>query len=134
MQFIPTQSEVSSLQTMDDSERLQYFLTRTVEAEEIWALADDEGWILIDDNGRVLLQIWPYKQLAHKYIDDESDCYPGATSLDHFVHSLLYHLIQQSIELEIMPLKDISGVRLSARKLSELYESLLEAGDYYLEG
>lgn len=134
MQFTPTQSELSSLQTMDLSERLQYFLTRTVEAEEIWALSDDEGWILVDDNDCIVLRIWPYKQLAHDYTGEDVDGYPGATSLDHFVQSLLPHLVEQNIELEILPLNTIPGVRITARKLSELYESLLEAGDYYLEG
>jgi hypothetical protein len=134
MQFIPTQNEISSLNTMENSERLQYFLTRTIEAEEVWALSDNEGWILQEDNDCIVLQLWPYQQLAREYANQDTSCYPAATSLDHFVHSLIAHLIQQNIELDILPLKNKPGVRISASKLNELYESLLEAGDYYLEG
>ena len=134
MQFNPTQSELNSLADMDGTERLQYFLTRTVEAEEVWALSDDEGWILQEEDGQTVLQVWPYEQLASDCIVNTCTCQPGATSLDHFVYTLLDRMIDEDINLEILPIKRKSGIRLTASKLNELYESLLEAGDYYLEG
>jgi len=135
MQFKPTYSELINLSNMDATERLQYFLTRSIETEEIWALSDTSGWILREQHDKIVLQLWPYQQLASDYAAAHEESYiPSATSLDHFVHSLLSNMIDQGIELEILPVKKQAGSKIMAAKLSELYESLLDAGDYYLEG
>lgn len=134
MQFTPTQSELSGLSLMSNTERLQYFLTRTIEAEEVWALSDHKGWILQEENGYTVLQIWPYEQLAMDFANGNTACQPGATSLDHFVYNLLSRMIDQNINLEVLPLVGMPGIKITANKLNELYESLLEASDYYLEG
>ena len=135
MQFKPTYNESISLSGMDETERMQYFLTRSIETEEVWALSDSQGWILREQDNKTILQLWPYQQLANEYATAHQESYfPSATSLDHFVHSLLAHLIEQDIKVELMPVKQSSGINITAQKLNELYESLLEAGDYYLEG
>lgn len=135
MQFKPTYNESISLSGMDETERMQYFLTRSIETEEIWALSDSQGWILREQDNKTILQLWPYQQLANEYANAHQESYfPSATSLDHLVHSLLSHLIEQDIKVELMPVKQSSGIYITAQKLNELYESLLEAGDYYLEG
>jgi hypothetical protein len=135
MQFNPTKSELFDLSNMNEAGRLQYFLLRTLEAEEIWGLANQQGWILREINNKTILQVWPYEQLADDYATAHDEIYqPTATSLDHFVHNLLSHMVDQDIEIEILPINQQAGKILTASELHEVFNSLLETGEYYLEG
>lgn len=134
MQFAVNEQELQHLRELDEAGRLQYFLTRTLEAEEIWAVADTQGWLLQEDAERSFLQIWPYAQLAQSFVEAGSDCFADAISLDDFVQRLLGQIAAQQIELELLALPGLDGIAISAEQLFELYESLLDAGDYYLEG
>lgn len=135
MQFDPTPSELDLLRNADESSRLHYFLTRAVETEEIWALSDSQGWILLESHGHDILRIWPYKQMASDYaLSMQLGHYPSATSLDNFVYNVLRQLIEQNVRLEIMPSKEFNGTLFSAEKLYELFNGVLESGEYYLEG
>ena len=135
MQFNPTKTELVDLANMDEAGRLQYFLLRAIEAEEIWGLADQQGWVLRETDNQTILQVWPYEQLADDYATAHDDtCKPSATSLDHFVHNLLSHMVEQDIDIEILPINQHAGKVVTASELHEVFNGLLETGEYYLEG
>lgn len=135
MHFTPTPSEVSDLSDMGAPERLQYFLSRTIETEEVWGLSDAAGWILREADEQAILQVWPYAQLACDYASAHDETYqPDATSLEHFVHNLLGNMMEQEIGIEILPVKQQAGIIIAAGNLHELFSGMLESGEYYLEG
>ena len=135
MQFKPTQSELDALGEMTLGDRMHYFLTRAVEAEEIWSLGDSAGWILREIDKKSTVQIWPYAELAdqyaafHNYTSSSS-----AVSLDHFVYNVLNTMISQDIDVEVFPVGSTPGQKFCAKELFDLINGLMESGDYYLEG
>jgi hypothetical protein len=133
MRYAPTQQELQEIGSMSAPLRLQYFLTRVMEAEEVWGLADRYGWVMREDGDNTILSIWPYRQCADACIV-EPDLHAHATSLDHFVERILQTLIDEDIQLEILPGRDTCGALLSAVELQSMFKSLMESGEYFLEG
>jgi len=135
MQFKPTQNELDTFSKMKAAERMQYFLSRTIEAEEVWGINDYAGWVLRDIGDNVVLQVWPYKQLCSDYIISQSESYmPGAVSIEHFVDNLLQIMMEQDIDIDIFPTKEANGIRIKAAELYEILNNMLESGEYYMEG
>lgn len=124
---------MSDIDTMTVPERAQYFLTRTLESEEIWGLADTQGWVLHEEEGRSILPLWPYRQFANECID-AVDQEAQSTSLDHFVENVLHNLVAQEILVELWPTPRQRGVLLDATELQATFHSLMESGEYFLEG
>jgi hypothetical protein len=133
MRYAPSQQELEEIGTMPAMQRLQYFLTRVIEAEEVWGLADRQGWVMREDGDKTILSIWPYRQCADACIVDP-DLQSHATSLDHFVERILHTLIAEDIHLEVLPSIGASGALLSAVELQSMFQSLMESGEYFLEG
>lgn len=135
MRYQPSHREKQEVESYDEKDRLHFFLTRVVESEEVWGLNNDHGWILKEHNGQTILPVWPYESFAADCAVDEWQGYtPGAVSLEHFIDRLLPLIREQNIKLEILPTATQPGGLMDADKLSELLESMLEAGEYYLEG
>ncbi|MBI1423271.1 MAG: DUF2750 domain-containing protein [Gammaproteobacteria bacterium] len=133
MRYAPSQQELQEIAGMQAAQRLQYFLTRVIEAEEVWSLADEQGWVMRENGDMAVLPIWPYRQCADACIT-ETDLHAHATSLDHFVESILHTLITQNIYVEVLPARETGGVLLSAGELRSMFKSLMESGEYFLEG
>lgn len=133
MRYAPSPQELQDIIDMSAPLRLQYFLSRVIEAEEVWGLADDQGWVMREDGDKTLLSIWPYRQCADACIR-EPDLHSHATSLDHFVERVLHTLISEGIHLDVLPSRDGEGAVISAIELQGMFTSLMESGEYFLEG
>jgi hypothetical protein len=133
MRYAPSQQELQEIGVMAPPQRLQYFLSRVIEAEEIWGLADPQGWVMREEGDRLILPIWPYQECANACVD-ALDLQPHATSLDHFVERILHSLIEEGILLEVLPSRGMGGAMLTAVELQSMFKSLMESGEYFLEG
>lgn len=135
MRYKPSETEISSLPHMAPVERLSYFLSRALEAEEIWSLGNSSGWELQERDGRTLVPIWPYLEMARMNIPaDPTSVSPQATSLDHFYQNILPLMIEQQIDIEVLGMPGSAGRLIAASDLYAMLESMLEAGEYYIEG
>jgi hypothetical protein len=135
MRYEPSSNELSAMAAMPAQERLHYFLTRSVESEEIWGLGDGSGWVVKEVDGRTLLPVWPYRVLAGVCAEGEwEDQVPSAVSLEHFLHHVLKIMMDQDIQVEVLPTTAAEGEALDAGRLLSLFESMLDSGEYFLEG
>ena len=135
MRFAPYAAEAAAMASLSDGERLEYFVTRAVETEEVWGLGADAGWVLREEAETTALPVWPYRSLAADCATgDWDDQVPGAVSLERFVDGILRMLIEQEIQVEIMPNPDAAGFLVHPHRLLELFDGLAEAGEYTLEG
>jgi len=132
MHFPPTAEQQAAFATLSKQERIDYFLTRTMEAEEVWVHADEQGWLMREEGEKSILPVWPYENIARANIAG-SDVTPQATSLEHFIE-ILNRNVQQPIDLDIMPLPNQPTAFISIAALLSMYESLLDSGTYFLEG
>lgn len=135
MHFAPTSNELSLLDEATPGERLDYFLTRSMEAEEVWSLSNGVGWIIKELDGKSVLPVWPYSELARACVQGSQEkSTPDAVSLEHFIYNLLPLMISQEILIEILPTGAQQGLVMEAQALFEIIERKLDTGEYFLEG
>jgi hypothetical protein len=132
MHYAPTQNELSFLDGATLAERLDYFLTRCIEAEEVWSIRNGLGWATKELDGISVLPVWPYAELASTCVKGSNT--PDAVSLEHFIYNLLPSMIEQEIQIEILPTGAQQGLVMEAQALFEIIERKLDAGEYFLEG
>jgi hypothetical protein len=140
MQYEPTASEYALLKNCSDSQRLDYFLVRIFETEEVWSLRQGARWFahLIDahaDDGIAAIPIWPYRNMAKQAaLDVWMDCRPDAVSLEYFMDSEIPKLIAEGVYFDIMP-NDHDSVRvISASQLATIMEGIIDAREYRMDG
>ena len=86
MQYTPTSEELEDSKQFTAAERMQYCMSRIVEGEEVWGLAEEEGWIINEVDQQDTLPIWPYKAFAWQCIPAKwPNAETQAVSLEHFV-------------------------------------------------
>mgnify|MGYP002398737406 CR=1 FL=1 len=134
MRFEPYEAEYAAVPAMTDTERLDYFLLRVFETEEIWGLKTGTQWWshrVADDE---CLPLWPYRRYAlEAALDEWYDGRPDSISMEYFLYQTLPSL-DDGIVLEIMPSAGRPGCRIRPAQLLSILEGMLEAGEYRLEG
>ncbi len=135
MRYAPYDAEYALVGQMNDSQVMEYFLTRVFESEEVWSLDNKTEWITRELGEDTLLPVWPYEKYAQENsVGKWRDFEPSATSLEDFVYNLLPALIGDDILLEIMPRDDKVGCIVSPQRLMSILEGMLDAGEYTLDG
>ena len=135
MHHAPTATEFKILETASNEERLDYFLTRAMECEDVWGLSNASGWIIKEEDDCNLLPVWSYSVLAESCAQGEcSNHTPDSVSLEHFVYDVLKQLDQQDIWVEILPSPQRPGFIIEASALFEIFERKLDTAEYFLEG
>lgn len=135
MRYAPTSSELALLQTLSAAERIEYTLPRLVEAEEVWSIGNDSGWLIREVDGCDVIALWPYRQLAQEYAEQQQpDSVPQSVSLEQFINSVLKQCIRRDIRMEICPASSGAGQVMVAVRLHEMLDGMLESGSYFLEG
>jgi hypothetical protein len=134
MHHAPTPTELIILANASNEERLDYFLTRAMESEEVWGLSNESGWVMKEENGAYILPVWSYSVLSLSCAQGSwSEHSPDSVSLEHFVYQVLASLKEQQIQLEILPSQHQPGVLIKADSLFEIFERKLDAVEYFLE-
>ena len=133
--YNPDPNDSIALDSMTEEGRLHYFLTRAAESEEIWGLSSEAGWVMKELDQHTILSVWPYQVFADACATGDWQAYsPNAISLEHFVYNTLQLMIEQGIQVEIMPTPTKAGKVLNAEELFKLFEGLLDSGEYFMEG
>jgi hypothetical protein len=135
MRYSPYAEECDAVETMANAELLDYFISRTVESEEVWGLGDETGWIMRERGSQTILPVWPYRKYALDCAADEWKTQaPNAVSLEHFVYRVLHLLIDQDVQVEVMPRQQAAGCLIGPQRLREMFEGVIDAGEYTLDG
>jgi len=131
MRHEPTASELACLDTMDSAERLHYFISRTMESEEIWRLCDADDWGSREQDGSLVMPLWPYRGLAEPFAarGEATD----AVSLEHFVYHDLKELHAEGIRVEVFP-GNQPGMQMNAAELFHIFDRKLDEEQYFIEG
>jgi hypothetical protein len=135
MQFAPTNDEQFLLSDLPPEERFNYAIPRICECEEVWSLGEEEGWLVRYVDDKPVISIWPYNKMALENIaDDYSNCRAIAVSLEHFLYKVLTQCRDGEINIDVCPAPGQPGYTLSADRLYELLEGMVESETYFLEG
>jgi len=131
MRHEPTANELSYLDDLDADERLHYFITRTMESEEVWRLCDADDWVTREADGVAVMPLWPYRGLAEPFAKRGEAA--DAVSLEHFVYFELAELQSEGIRVEVFPGK-AEGMRMDAAMLFRIFDGKMDEEQYFIEG
>ena len=132
MRYAPSEAELACMAHMDAAERLHYFITRSMECEEVWSLRNTDGcWAIREGTDGPHLPLWPYRILAEACLSKGEAA--DAVSLEHFVYHELGELNLDGIKLEIMP-GESPGMVLSASELFQIFDRKIDDEQYFIEG
>jgi len=135
MQFAPNANEYKAIESMSDFTLLEYFITRVAEVEEVWGLGDDSGWVMREVGSVTSLPVWPYRQLAiENAVGKWKSQVSNAVSMEHFISKVLKMLIDANIKVEIMPGRERHGQLMDPQEILQLFEGVIESGEYYIDG
>jgi hypothetical protein len=118
---------------MDEDERLDYFLSRAIECEEVWSLGSDCGWSIREEGEQRVIPVWPHQELAN--LCACGDCErqrPDPVSLEHFLYRVLAMMKENGILVEVLPSTDRPGRLMPAEALFEALDSKLDSGESLL--
>ncbi|MGB1091658.1 MAG: DUF2750 domain-containing protein [Oceanobacter sp.] len=136
MRFEPYEAEYAAVPNMSDVERLDYFLLRAFEIEEVWSLKQGPNWYTEEVEGEKVMLIWPYKRYASEgALDIWMDCRPDSISLEYFLYTEMNRLIEQNVWFNVMPPGEgQTGCLITPQQLFKIFEGMYDAGEYRLEG
>lgn len=135
MRYTPLETEVTLLDDMTSAERMHYATTRMVESEEVWSMGNEDGWAIHDVDDLQVIRIWPYRQFAEEHgVKDNDSMEAQATSLENFVYNVLDMCKDGDIWLEVFPVQGLKGYLMEAADLFEIFKSMLDTGEYFIEG
>jgi len=131
MRYAPSETELTCMKGMDAAERLHYFITRSMECEEVWSLSNADGWAVREGDAGASIMVWPYRCLAEAFTMQGE--HTDAVSLEHFVYHELNELSMNGIRLEILP-DHRPGMVLSASELFQIFDRRMDDEQYFIEG
>ena len=117
----PRAIEVKVINSLPVDERVEYFLNRIVDNDELWSTANDVGWVKQNISGHEVVRLWPY----HEFIWEGANK-RGMVSFEYFKGKVLPELIKSGVDVEIFPVKDDAGKLLTATEFKKLLEEELE--------
>ncbi|OAI12236.1 hypothetical protein A1507_01705 [Methylomonas koyamae] len=131
MRYQPHRDEIAAVPEMSDDERLEYFLYRVFETDEVWCLKDAGQPVIRDVAGRETLPVWPYKIFAEAAATgDWEGLQPVPESVDYFTYQTLNRAAGQEVTLEIMPRGSAPGCLIAPQRLFGMLENMMESRDY----
>ncbi len=134
MRHSPYSSEYEALKSMSDTGRLEYFMSRVFEAEEVWFLNNKNSYFFYECAGETRFVVWPYKVFATEAaLDHWHDGAPAACSLEYFLDQTLEFLHNNNIILDILPRGDTPGCLISPKRLQAILQGMIDAGEYRLD-
>ena len=134
MRHSPYESEYQAVQTMSDTQRLEYFMSRVFEAEEVWFLNTQAGahYRTLDEEKTFV--VWPYKRFATEAaLDVWQDSFPASCSLEYFMEQTLEELTQGNFIVEVMPRGSDAGCLINPKRLGAILQGMIYAGEYRLD-
>lgn len=136
MRYAPYSEEYASFSQLNESQQLEYFLTRIFETEEVWGLDDGTEWVFREQaNGGQTLPLWPYEKFAQDAATGPwQDKQPQAESMEDFIYHTLEMLIEEDVMVEIMPNPQQPGGLISPHQLLSILTGMIDAGEYRLDG
>ena len=97
--------KMNTILAMDAAERLDYFVRKCADFEEVWGLRNEEGWCgMGTDDGKESIPFWPEEGFAALLADDEwSDCAPASITLEEFVENWLPEMQEDGVLAAVFP-------------------------------
>lgn len=121
------QKKIENILKMPGDERLQYFVRKVSDFEEVWGLFDD-GWAMTaDTEGRKAIPLWPEKDFSDLCAEGVWENYNSKPiELDRFVSKWLPGMEKDGVLTAIFPTPKNKGVIIQPKDLLTTLEEEIE--------
>lgn len=111
--------EFEAVSSLSPRERLQHFVKRVADWEEVWSLKNHEGWVLAGvPNGQEAAPFWPHPDYARACRTEQwADCEPAAIELRAFIDRWIPGLARDGRAVSVFPVANGRGVIVTADAL-----------------
>ena len=135
MRCNPSEEALAEIASMDEEQRLDYFLSRAIECEEVWSLGSDCGWTIREEGEQRVIPVWPSQELADRCACGDCERQRSdPVSLEHFLYRVLAMMQENGILVEVLPLAQRPGKLMPAEALFEALDRSLAGGESLLGG
>ena len=124
MSYTLNEKHMSNVLALPAQERLEYFIGRVADWEEVWGLKDDSGWASSADNGGVMsIPFWPHLKFAELCNSDLwKGNIPTPISLIDFMSKWLPGLNNDGLKVAVFPTPSGKSIQLEPSVLLEQLE------------
>ena len=108
MAYAMNEKQFESVQSLDTEKRLQHFISKVADWEQLWTVKSKEGWLVpVAPEGFEYFPIWPHPEYAQKIADLN---FPGHKAEEISLSDFLSHwvpLLQgDDVKVAVFPNKD----------------------------
>ena len=124
MSYTLNEKHMSNVLALPAQEKLEYFIGRVVDWEEVWGLKDDSGWASSTDNAGVMsIPFWPHLKFAKLCNSDLwKGNIPTPISLIDFMSKWLPGLNNDGLKVAVFPTPSGKSIQLEPSVLLEQLE------------
>ena len=99
--------------------RVEYFVKRVADSEELWGLRDEDGWLALgDDEGNDLFPVWPAERYAAAYAAEQhAEERPERIPLEEWLDEYLPGFAEDGVQVAVFPIPSGQGVVLKPEEL-----------------
>lgn len=121
--------QFTSVSVLDGNARVQHFVARVADWEQVWSLKAESGWASAgDESGRALFPVWPHPDYAQACASgDWAGFYPEAVEVHDFIRNWLPGLDKDGLWVAVFPTPAMQGVPLAPFTLCQAIEEELSA-------
>ncbi|RYF31929.1 MAG: DUF2750 domain-containing protein [Comamonadaceae bacterium] len=122
MSYRLTHQEMESVSRLSQEARLEHFIKRVIDWEEIWSLRNDSGWVISQtDDSNIVAPFWPHPEYAKQCaVDEWSDTEPAVIELGVFLDKWLPGLWKDGRLVEVFRTPKQNGGVMTPTALREL--------------
>lgn len=128
MSYKLSEKEQAAVSALRPEQRLEHFVKRVADWEEIWSLKAPSDWVMAGtESGARVFPIWPHPNYAKTCVCNQwSDSSPEAISLEHFMNAWVPGLTKDGVKVAVFPTPNSGGAVTEPTALKELLEKELE--------
>ncbi len=129
MPYQISDKEFEAVSALTPESRLEHFIKRVADWEEVWSLKNSGGWVLKGtSDGKEVAPFWPHPQYAKACaIEGWVDCVPVEIELAAFLQRWIPGLSKDGRLVSVFATPYSSGVVVEAEILKKAIEEEIEA-------
>lgn len=95
--------EIENVLKVDNRKKYEYFIKKTADYEEVWALRDKDGWATLELDEKEYFPVWAKKEYADLCVSEEWEGYHSeSVDIYEFVEEWIARLKQEGIRITVM--------------------------------
>lgn len=104
-------NQAQNMPSMNDEQRVLYFLKQVKQSNNIWILTDEHGCVMLNTEDEDCVPVWPDEQSAQSWATGEwQACIPESISLNKWFSRWTHGLLDDELCVVVYPNENEQGV------------------------